>query len=350
LRSSFAAERNHPSINVWNFDNEFFYINLINLLGSGPLMDEYERKMAEIVADWTKVDPTRFYMSGGGGAFKAQVLNTHGNHYVFKPSDTRYPNLAYEMNPDGGSRGRWPWDMKRPRFMGEDFFATGINPADYAQWGGESMFLSKDAARPGSDFVFNMLMQGYRWAGQGAWHFWAGRGENVNGWNSMKPRAVFVREYDWTFGSGQKIDRTFGIFNDTQYAEPITFTRTLMVGNKQVATKTSTHNLAPGGEEKFAESFTMPVMSTRTDGQLIVALSVGGKEVFRDAKPLSVLAPVKAAPVVTPASRPAASGGRCVSKRDPTRRSTRLCLQFTFTIRRAKSYRISKRAAWLSLP
>jgi beta-galactosidase len=166
------------------------------------------------------------------------------------------------------------------------------------------MFLSKDAARPGGNFVFNMLQQGYRWAGQGAWHFWVGT-DIINNWNSMKPRAVFVREYDWTFGSGQKIDRTFGIFNDTQYAEPITFTRTLMVGNKQVSTKTSSHNIAPGGEFKFSEAFTMPTMSTRTDGQLIVALSVGGKEVFRDVKPLSVLAPVKAAPVVTPASRPA---------------------------------------------
>jgi hypothetical protein len=101
--------------------------------------------------------------------------------------------------------------------MGEDFFATGINPADYAQWAGEDMFLSKDAARPGGNFVFNMLMQGYRWAGQGAWHFWVGN-DIINNWNSMKPRAVFVREYDWTFGSGQKINRTFGIFNDTQYA------------------------------------------------------------------------------------------------------------------------------------
>jgi hypothetical protein len=67
----------------------------------------------------------------------------------------------------------------------------------------------------------------------------------------MKPRAAFVREYDWTFGSGQKVNRTFGIFNDTQYAEPITFTRTLMVGGKQVSIKTSTHNIAPGGEEKL---------------------------------------------------------------------------------------------------
>jgi hypothetical protein len=69
-------------------------------------------------------------------------------------------------------------------------FATGINPADYAQWAGEDMFLSKDAARPGGNFVFNMLMQGYRWAGQGAWHFWVGN-DIINNWNSMKPRAVF---------------------------------------------------------------------------------------------------------------------------------------------------------------
>ena len=29
------------------------------------------------------------------------------------------------------------------------------------------------------------------------------------------PRAVFCRQWDWTFGSGQTVDRTFGIFNDT---------------------------------------------------------------------------------------------------------------------------------------
>jgi hypothetical protein len=284
------AERNHPSINMWSFDNEFIYINLINLLGDSPLMNEYERKFTQMYGDWAKVDPTRFFMSDGGGATKLQTLPIHGNHYVFDPKDSRYPNLAYEMNPEGGSRGRWTWDMKRPRFIGEDFFATGINPADYAQWGGEAMFLSKAAARPGSDFVFNMLMQGYRWSGQGAWQFWAGTSENANGWNSMKERAVFVREYDWTFGSGQKIKRTFGIFNDTHFDAPITFTRTLVVNKKTAWTKTSVHNIAAGGELKFAEIIPMPITSTRSEGQLLVTLSVGGKEVFRDIKPLSILA------------------------------------------------------------
>jgi len=300
------AERNHPSINVWTFDNEFIYINLINLLGNSPLMDEYERKFAEMYTEWAKVDPTRFFMTDGGGALKAQVLPTHGNHYVFNPRDTRYPALAYELNPEAGSRGRWPWDMKRPRFMGEDFFATGINPADYAQWAGEDTFLSKAAARVGSDFVFNMLQQGYRWANQGAWHFWSGTFENVNGWNSMKDRAVFVREYDWTFGSGQKVNRTFGIFNDTQYDLPITFTRTLTVGGKQVSTKKSVHNIAPGGEAKFPEAIAMPAVGTRADGQLLLTLSVGGKEVFRDTKALSVLAPV-GTPIIKASAKPAAA-------------------------------------------
>ncbi len=283
------AERNHPSINVWTFDNEFIYINLINLLGDSPLMNEYEREFTKMTADWQKVDPTRFFMSDGGGATKAQTLPIHGNHYVFDPKDSRYPNLAYEMNTEGGSRGRWVWDMKRPRFMGEDFFATGINPADYAQWGGEEMFLSKAASRPGSDYVFNMLMQGYRWSGQGAWHFWTGRSENVNGWNSMKDRAVFVREQDWTFGSGQKTKRTFGIFNDTRFGAPITFTRSLVFGKKTVWTKSSVHNIAAGGESKFAEVVPMPLATARANGQLVVSLSVDGKEVFSDAKPLSIL-------------------------------------------------------------
>ena len=283
------SERNHPSINVWTFENEFIYINLINLLGDSPLMDEYERKFTEMTADWQKVDPTRFLISDGGGATKAQTLPIHGNHYVFDPKDSRYPNLAYEMNPLGGSRGRWPWDMKRPRFMGEDFYATGINPADFAQWGGEEMFLSKDTARVGSDIVFNMLMQGYRWAGQGAWHFWVGSYENVNGWNSMKERAVFVREQNWTFGSGQKIKRTFGIFNDTRFDAPITFTRSLVFGKKTVWTKSSVHNIAAGGESKFAEVVPMPLATARANGQLVVSLSVDGKEVFSDTKPLSIL-------------------------------------------------------------
>ena len=41
------GERNHPSIQIWSVENEFAYVNLINLLGNGRLMDEYEHEITK---------------------------------------------------------------------------------------------------------------------------------------------------------------------------------------------------------------------------------------------------------------------------------------------------------------
>src|SRR5207244_2924121 len=120
------------------------------------------------------VDPTRLAMTDGGGSGKGNILPVHGDHYVFSPSDARYPELAYEANSTGGGRGRWVWDEKRPRFIGEDFFASGINPADYAIFGGEATFQGKVQARPAAGVIYRMLTEGYRWAGYSAWHLWLG--------------------------------------------------------------------------------------------------------------------------------------------------------------------------------
>jgi beta-galactosidase len=228
------GERNHPSIQIWTIENEFAYINLINLLGNSPNMDAYEREIAKTSEAVMSVDPTRSVMIDGGGALKENTLPTHGDHYVFNQNNTRYPDLAYEPYPEGGGRGRWMWDQKRPRFIGEDYFATGINPADYAMWGGEGAFLGKDQARPAAGVVYRMLQEGYRWGGHyAAWHFWIGEDTAKDQYGANPWRAVFVRQWDWTFGSGQKVNRTFGIFNDTQYAEPISFTRTLTIGGNR---------------------------------------------------------------------------------------------------------------------
>ncbi|MEN6578097.1 MAG: hypothetical protein ABFD90_17265, partial [Phycisphaerales bacterium] len=113
------------------------------------------------------------------------------------------------------------------------------------------------------------------------------------------PRAVLVRQWDWTFASGAKIARTFGIFNDTQYADPITFTRVLTVDGKEVYRKASQHSVKPGTAEKFDETIPMPQVDARQEGELVLTLSVGGKEVFRDTKAVSILPPAKADGVVS---------------------------------------------------
>ena len=288
------GERNHPSIQTWTIENEFAFINLINLLGNSSNMDQYEQEITQTHDAVMAVDPTRSVMIDGGGATKANTLGVHGDHYV-ATLDMRYPDLAYEAFVEGGGRGRWKWDEKRPRFIGEDWYATGINPADYAMWGGEVAFGGKAATRDTMALIYRMLNEGYRWGGHfAAWHFWLGHEGGPKQWAANSPRAVFVRQWDWTFGSGQTVRRTFGVFNDTQYSDPITFTRRLTIGGKQVYDRSTTHSIAPGTAEKFDEDINMPSVAVRKEGQLSLTLSVKGKEIFRDMKLVSVLPAARA--------------------------------------------------------
>ncbi|MDB6129836.1 MAG: Beta-galactosidase/beta-glucuronidase [Verrucomicrobiales bacterium] len=252
-------------------------------------MDRYEEEITKTYEAVMAMDPTRWAMTDGGGAMKRNTLGVQGDHYV-ATLDARYPDLAYEPFVEGGGRGRWKWDQQRPRFVGEDYYANGINPADYAMWGGEVAFQGKGATRNAMAICYRMLTEGYRWGGYyAAWHFWLGDEGGTHQWGANNPRAVLVRQWDWTHGSGQKVKRTFGIFNDTQYADPMEFTRRLVIGGKESYVKTTTHQVKPGTAEKFEEEIPMPIAATRQEGELILTLKVAGKEIYRETKAVSVL-------------------------------------------------------------
>ena len=286
------GERNHPSIQIWSIENEFAYINLINLLGNSPQMDEYEREIIKTSDAVMAVDPTRSVMIDGGGATKFQALPTHGDHYVWSADDARYPDLAYQPYPTGGGRGRWTWDQTRPRWLGEDFYATGVNPADYAIWGGEVAFGGKAQARAAAGRVYRMLQEGYRWGGHyAAWQFWIGEETATGQYGANAPRLALCRQWDWTFGSGDKVGRTWGLFNDSHYADPLTFTRAILVDGKTAWRQQSTHTVAPGTALKWDETVPMPVVTKRTEAQMVLKVEVGGQEIYRDTKPLSILPP-----------------------------------------------------------
>ncbi|MGO8700813.1 MAG: glycoside hydrolase family 2 TIM barrel-domain containing protein [Limisphaerales bacterium] len=287
------GERNHPSIQIWSLENEFAYINLINLLGNSPNMDRYEEEITKTHDAVMAADPTRSAMIDGGGATLKNTLGVHGSHYV-ATLDGRYPDLAYEPFVEGGGRGRWKWDRQRPRFIGEEFYASGINPADYAMWGGEIAFQGKAATREAIATCYRMLTEGYRWGGyNAAWQLWLGGEGGPRERGANDPRAVLVRQWDWTFGSSQKVKRTFGIFNDSEYPEAITFNRRLTVQGKEDYQNTSIHNVAPGTAVKFDEEILMPSVATRREGELSLTLSAGGKDIYHDTKAVSILpAPV----------------------------------------------------------
>lgn len=284
------AERNHPSIQLWSIENEWLYINCINLYGG--LMDEFERRAKDVMDAVATADPTRLSMVDGGGAGKDQLFPVHGDHYVYSGDPAKYPALAYEDNVDGGGRGRWKWDKKRPRYLGEDFFANGINPADYAFIGGEETFQGKAATRNSVGLIQRMLTEGYRWAEYGAYHFWLGGMDGPTQHAANAPIAAFCKEWDSTFPSGAKVVRSIGLFNDSfRETRPLTFNWTLTSGAKTLAKGTLTKTVAPGESAKFPVTVNIPLVpaGSRVETSWNLSVSVGGKTVYSDKKSWSVL-------------------------------------------------------------
>jgi beta-galactosidase len=342
------GERNHPSIQIWALDNEYMFINVENLGGS----DQYEPYITRMAQAVAKVDPTRPSMVDGGGALKDNSLPVHGDHYVFDINDPRYPDLAYEDNVGGSrgsGRGRWVWDKKRPRYMGEDYFAIGFNPADYAQWGGEVAFQSKKATKPISSTMARMITEGYRWSGVAAFEMLFSDDVADAGYEiSYLPQAAFIRQWNWSFESGQKVTRTVGLFNDTRFSAPMTFTWKMMANGKQTATGTDTHNVAAGTNKKFDIVVPMPQVAARTEGQLLLTVTVKGKEVFRDTKAVSILPPPSfGAPTAAQQQRETTSmqvTTRIACSDEAS--AVNAAAAWSFTTRRATWRRISSHAAW----
>ena len=223
------AERNHPSVMIWSIENEILYINCINLFGG--LMDQFEDEIIKTARAVKEVDPTRASMVDGGGATKrgnpgqapGDGLEVAGDHYVASEF-TKYPDLAYEVYPEGGGRGRWIWDANRPRFIGEDFYVNGYTPAEFAVFGGEEAFGGRTSAKRGVGIIYRMLTEGYRWNEYGAWQFWTGQDRAENQYGANAPVAVLCKEWDWTFAPGETVKRTMKIFNDTFSEKEIRFT------------------------------------------------------------------------------------------------------------------------------
>ena len=285
------AERNHPSIHVWSIENEWLYINCINLYADK--LDTFEAESKKTLDAVMAADPTRLAMTDGGGSGKGNIFPIHGDHYVFDSGRPgAYPALAYEQNPDGGGRGRWHYDGLRPRYMGEDYFASGINPADYAPFGGEETFIGNANTRKAKAKVQRMLTEGYRWAEFGAYHFWLGTEGPAEQYAAFPDLAVFVREWDSTFSDGKTVTRNCGIFNDqfTDSDDPITFKAVLTVGGKSTVTDTKTFTVARGTNKKFTTTFVPSIVGNkRVSGTWTITLTQEGKEKFRDVRPVTIL-------------------------------------------------------------
>ena len=275
------GQRNHPSIFIWSMENEITFINA-HVFGQDKVTTREMKRAADMLG---ALDPTRPQMTDGGNALLDESLPVYGGHYL-QPSLDTLPEGAYDRAALA-HRQIWPITQAKPILLGEDFFANGVDPAELATVGGESAFVGKAESHPAVGLAARMLSEGYRWNGIN-FHFWFG-GETDLQYPAWQPVAVLCRQWDWTFGGGQKVTRTLGIFNDTHDASPITLTCVLTVGGRQIARTSKACAVPAGGDRKFDVTLPMPAAADRQEGTWTLTLTRAGKEVYRDVKAVSVL-------------------------------------------------------------
>ena len=282
-------ERNHPSIFIWSVENEITYINSLNL-GQAKTVEPEIRKGAVLVE---ALDPTRPTMVDGGRALMDGSMPVNGCHYndLAQNAWRDYPDAAYTQTQWFASleRGAWPMIKDRPIFHGECYYAAGIAPGSFSVIGGDRCFIGPVETYPARGLYAKMLSEGWRWSGVAAWQFWMA--ETGIAYNSWKPVAALVREWNSTFAAGAIVERTVKVFNSTRFAGPITVGWTLTVGGKQVTAGSKDFTIAPGMADTFTIPLTMPkATALRTTGEFIITCSRNGAEVFREVKPLTVIA------------------------------------------------------------
>ena len=296
LKAQVKEERNHPALLIWSLENEITFINSRNLGQAQNVEPQIARGAKEIMA----CDPTRPVMVDGGNCLMDNALPVNGVHY--EESYWRdYPDEAYTLakayvahqQPTMPGWGKLIWQLvpDRPIFMGESFYARGSTPSAFAQFGGEGCFGGwGEYTRVGVGRLAKMLSEGYRWHGVAATHFWMSAGETDLHYNSWQPVCVLCREWNWTFGGGP-VSRTLKVFNNTHLADPITASWALNVAGKKVAGEAKTFSLTPGGNQEYTVTFTPPAVGKRTAAEFVLTCSRGGKEIFREIKPVALINP-----------------------------------------------------------
>ncbi len=283
-------ERNHPCVYIWSIENEITYINANNL-GQWAEAEPAIRDAAEHVM---RLDPTRPAMVDGGNALRDESLPVNGAHYTefMGVSFRDFPDAAYTRDHFYNTLQRDAWRMvpDRPIMKGEIYFANGYPPERFATIGGDRCFIGVGQTMEARGLWGKMLSEGYRWSEVASWHFWMTNSERQY-YNSWSPVAVLCRQWNWTFGTGRKVDRTLKVFNSTSQSDPIDVSWNVKLAGKVTANGSRRFQVAPGEAEEFRIAFTVPAVVSRTNGEFILSARRDGEEVFSDVKPMSVIAP-----------------------------------------------------------
>ncbi len=223
---------NHASVVMWSLENEFFGQHINNRT------PEREAKLAALADAVRAVDPTRpiTYESDGDPGGKADVI---GLHYPNEwPREYQWPNCADWLDRPkantGGGGAFWPeqdflWRRNKPLYIGEFLWIPSSNPDATTIFYGDEAYASYQAmkVKAKADSWYWQILAYRRAEVSGISPWTVVEGGPLDDTNpcyeahrkAYRPFAAFPREFDHRFFDGERVHRTFDIYNDT--LEPV---------------------------------------------------------------------------------------------------------------------------------
>jgi hypothetical protein len=270
------AYRNHPSVILYQVENELVYINGMNIYGSDlPLIEE---AMHEVAEAGRKNDPTRPYSVGGGGDLSDR-LEINAPHYPTAAFD-HYPENAYTIQHYSTKIERWPWDRTKPWHVGECSFANHLGYGTLVS--GSLASRSKQHARQAKAKYLRMLYGGYRWAGVQAFFPWDNLAEFDDSQKIFSDLCAIPRKQTHRLYGGRRNKLLLKIMNDTFSDEPVTFRWSYEIDGKAVAAESRVMDIEPGFGHEYTIVIDAPEVDRRVDGILKLHVSQPDAESYRD--------------------------------------------------------------------
>ena len=272
IRQLTKAYRNHPSVLVYQVENELVYINGMNL---GYPLDSLEKLMGEMVQAGRDNDQTRPYSVGGAGDLDCRC-EINAPHYPLGELDW-YPENAYTLEKIKEKLQRYPpFHNDKPWTVGESLFAHHLRYGTLAL-GDEAFRSARDAARGKARFLRHVY-EGYRYGGAAGFYPWDNLSEFDDGRKMFSALAAIPRKRTHRLYGGRTNELVFKVMNDTLKQEPLEFEWSYEAGGEIIAEGSDTARIKCGHGRRYRLTIDVPATDERLDGTLTVRVRQPGAE------------------------------------------------------------------------